>query len=179
VTVCPYVPVSHGRGFRPSARFSSERRTRGSSSARGPPIPPLVTICGPPLPIQAEWVVGGTSAPLGIYAAVPSPERCEVVVIPPRWEEYRTVNLAPYDPGPDLLELTGHLPDIADGGLRRVQLRAILPYCKRPLLLSSEREVYLHLLEDACPRRRIRSLIRLRAAGFVSRASLLRLYPRP
>lgn len=119
-----------------------------------------------------EWIVGNTSAPIGVYSAVPSPQRCEILVPEPDREDYCERGFPSYDPGPDLIEITGHLPDIGTGGLRRFQLRALLPYGEGEPE-TEERRVYQTLLKNGCPRRRIRAAIRLRGAGYVSRTTIL------
>jgi hypothetical protein len=115
-----------------------------------------------------EFIMGGTSNPIGVYTAVPSPNRYTPYPDPPSRADYDWTGYPPYNPGPDLLTLTGHVPTLPSTGATYAQCRAVHSYLPRPLVapLSSSpptdlHQLCVHLLTHHCPRKRIRSLISL------------------
>lgn len=119
-----------------------------------------------------EFIVGSSDAPLGVYAAVPTPDPVPILVPAPEAHEYRVSSYPLYTPGPDLILLTGHLPPLTRLLIRPLQCRALYPYLSPPFAWDSKDrgwdDLLLHLLVSGCPRRRIRALIRLRDRGLLS-----------
>lgn len=118
-----------------------------------------------------EFIVGRSRAPLGVYACVPDPLSLDPTVPHPDRTSTDISGYPDYNPGPDLLCLTGHiLPHNRDQVTGR-QLRSLFPYItehRRPILpWFSIEDLAHHLTEVECPRRRIRALIRLDRHGLL------------
>jgi len=112
-----------------------------------------------------EFVVGSSSAPLGVFAAVPSPDLIPPHVPTPTRSDYQTQGFPPYDPGSDLMILTGHLSSSLPRSVKGVQLRGLFPSMskvdRRVFVEGSVFESYVELLKVGCPRRRVRAVMKL------------------
>jgi hypothetical protein len=118
-----------------------------------------------------EFVVGGGPAPVGVFAAIPTPDPPAVIVPVPQDVDLLVERYPPYSPGPDIIILTGHLPPHRERGLCPAQCRALFPFVTNehvlPALPPTPSYLWKHLLLAKCPRNRIQAVIRLHRAGLL------------
>lgn len=123
-----------------------------------------------------EFVVGPSSSPVGVYAAVPLPNPPIIQVPLPTPSDLLVEGFASYSPGPDFLTLTGHFEAPTQEGLWARQCRGLFPFVtgsSRPSLpFQTVRGACLHLLSHKCPRSRVRALVRLDQAHLLAESFL-------
>lgn len=129
-----------------------------------------------------EYIVGASASPLGVFASVPSPNRVLPAIPMPVEEDYHITGYGAYNPGADLLRLTGHVPTLPRFGLILIQCRSlhsfIPPGFSLPPLIPLRDKISQFartLLISACPRSRIKSLIRLFQHQYITNAFFSRM----
>lgn len=114
---------------------------------------------------QCEFIVGSSSSPLGLYTAVPAPDRILPTVSSPISTDYHTQGYPRYNLGADLLCLTGHMAVPDTRGITYQQCRAIHSYAPNPRKVISSQADFssfcVLLLDNGCPRSRVKALVQL------------------
>lgn len=119
-----------------------------------------------------EYVIGWSDSPMGVSTAVPSPNRLAPALPVPTPNDYHSDGYPTYNPGSDLLRLTGHVPTLTQTGVTLIQCRSLRSYLPVPTPFDPRRStrynvkhLCLALLESGCPRSRVRSVVNLYRHG--------------
>lgn len=114
---------------------------------------------------RREFILGQSSAPMGLYTSVPAPLRSIQSPPDPTVNDFRVLGYPEFNPGADLLLLTGHMAPTTQHTLRLVQCRSLRSYIPEsftpPRTENELKKMCILLLDNYCPRNRVKSLVKL------------------